>query len=314
MKRGVVAEAAIAGVRRARGAPVRGYWLKWVLFYLLVPVFLAVEQGASESGSFTFVAKRYYILYGLVATLPTWWAMDIMSRAAHWLLRPWRAPLWLSLVLGAILALNLQATWTPLRQSFFAPYLAEGSSFYSVFPWRYNDPDYLTEAVLAWFVGGGLWLAVNLFFIRILDFPRLGYRAEAQTGVSEEQGSPGAPGQTAAGPSGKSEAGVSPAADLLFDKLPEGLGREVIALKAEEHYTRVYTDRGEALVLMRFRDAVELLGGLGGVQVHRSYWVNPRHVADVAQEGRSSRALLTTGLSVPISRSYRLSAMQVLKA
>jgi DNA-binding LytR/AlgR family response regulator len=120
--------------------------------------------------------------------------------------------------------------------------------------------------------------------------------------VSGESDSNPAPGLAAA----------APAQHILWDQLPENLGRDIIALKAEEHYTRVYTGKGEALVLMRFRDAVALLEDLGGVQTHRSYWVNPAYVEKVVREGRSSFVQLRTGQEIPISRSYRVMALRAL--
>jgi hypothetical protein len=300
---GNVAEVAVQ--HRAQGQ-TRSRVLLGLAFYLLIPLLFAVEQGASESGSFAFTAKRYYFYYFLSATLPVWWAMDLMTRLVQWILRPWDPPLVAILFLGAVLALNLQATWTPLRHALFEPYLVEGSTFFQVFPWRYTDLDYLREAVLAWVVGGGIWVAVNLFFLKVLNYPRYGFgEGPADPGADAAQGAAPAAIQDAPAASG--------AADVLLDKLPERLGRNVVALKAEEHYTRVYTENGEELVLMRFGDAVELLESLNGVQTHRSYWVNPAYVRDVVRDGRSSYAELITGLSIPISRSYRLAATKALQ-
>lgn len=283
----------------------RWYILCWLAFYLLVPIVFALHLGASESGSATFVAKRYYLFYFLAATLPTWWAMDICTRILQLLLRPWGPPLIVILIGGSVLAMNLQAVWSPFRQSLFEPYLAEGSQFYQVFPWRFQDWDYLTEAVFAWIFGGTLWVSVNYFFLKVLKFPRYGYGVVAakEEGESEQDDSALVQNDY-----------PSHAADsVLLDQLPENLGRNVVALKAEEHYTRVYTEKGEALILIRFRDAVGLLEHLGGVQTHRSYWVNPKYVTRLTREGRSTSVKLTTGLSIPLSRSYRVVAQKALQ-
>ncbi len=285
-----------------QGVPFyRRYWVCWFAFYLLMPMLLAMHLGAGESGSATFVAKRYYFLYFLAACLPNWWAMEIATRLVHRILRPWGPPLVVVLVLGVILAMNVSGTWAPLRHSLFEPYLAEGSRFYSIFPWRYHEADYLMQAVVAWTSASVTWVAANYFFLKVLNFPRFGY------GVSES------PKDLDLEP--KSEPNAAPAIviaataqtqHILLDQLPEKLGRTIIALKAEEHYTRVFTDKGEALILMRFRDALALLDDLGGVQTHRSYWVNSDYVEEVLRNGRSSTVRLTTGLEIPVSRSYRV--------
>ena len=55
----------------------------------------------------------------------------------------------------------------------------------------------------------------------------------------------------------------------FLDRLPRALGRELIALQMEDHYVRAHTPRGSDLVLLPLRDAVEELGGLEGLRVHR---------------------------------------------
>jgi DNA-binding LytR/AlgR family response regulator len=91
----------------------------------------------------------------------------------------------------------------------------------------------------------------------------------------------------------------------LLDRLPERLrGGELRAIEAEDHYLRIHTDRGSALVLMRLGDALEELCGLEGAQTHRSWWV-ARDAVISATRGRG-RAMLTLkdGITVPVSRTY----------
>ena len=293
----------------------RSYILRWLAFYLIVPIVFALHLGASESGSATFVAKRYYFLYFLAATLPLWWVMDICTRILQSLLRPWGPPLIVILIGGSVLAMNLQAVWSPFRQSLFEPYLAEGSHFYKVFPWRYQDWDYLTEAVYAWIFGSILWVSVNYFFLKVLKFPRFGYGVDTakETGENEQADSALTESEQDNSALVESAYPSRAAENVLLNQLPEKLGRNVIALKAEEHYTRVYTEEGEALILIRFRDAVGLLEHLGGVQTHRSYWVNQKYVTRLKRKGRSISVELTTGLKIPLSRSYRVVAQKALQ-
>ncbi len=87
-------------------------------------------------------------------------------------------------------------------------------------------------------------------------------------------------------------------------RLPVGQRGKVLALASEQHYLRVYTERGEALILYRLKDAIRELGE-AGLQVHRSYWVAFGAVQAVAGNTTSPRLALVNGLEVPISRSYR---------
>jgi DNA-binding LytR/AlgR family response regulator len=95
----------------------------------------------------------------------------------------------------------------------------------------------------------------------------------------------------------------APTPNPLFDALPPELGSAIIALEMEDHYVRVHTMLGSALVLMRMRDAVALLGELEGMQVHRSWWVARGAVEDVLREGRNVRLKLARGVEAPVARA-----------
>lgn len=93
------------------------------------------------------------------------------------------------------------------------------------------------------------------------------------------------------------------AANPLLDQLPAEIGSAIIALEMEDHYVRVHTMLGSALVLMRMRDAVALLDDLEGMQVHRSWWVARGAVEDVLREGRNVRLSLARGIEAPVARA-----------
>lgn len=89
----------------------------------------------------------------------------------------------------------------------------------------------------------------------------------------------------------------------LLDQLPAELGSEIIALEMEDHYVRVHTALGSALVLMRLRDAMALVGGQEGMQVHRSWWVARAAVEDAVRDGRNIRLRLARGIEAPVARA-----------
>jgi hypothetical protein len=90
---------------------------------------------------------------------------------------------------------------------------------------------------------------------------------------------------------------------FLRDIDPE-IGRSVRWIEADDHYLRVHAASGSARVLMRFRDALEELAHLPGLQVHRSHWVRIEAVDEVRPDGRRHVAVLSCGTEVPVSRSY----------
>jgi len=55
----------------------------------------------------------------------------------------------------------------------------------------------------------------------------------------------------------------------------------------------------------RFGDALQELGGLEGLQVHRSWWVARAAIAAVERDGQRMSLTLSTGLVVPVSRAYQ---------
>lgn len=88
----------------------------------------------------------------------------------------------------------------------------------------------------------------------------------------------------------------------LAARLPARLGGDVIALRTEDHYVRVYTRIGDALVLMRMSDAIGELVGIPGIQVHRSWWIARDAIVAVERRGRTTRVHLSNGLTAPVAR------------
>jgi hypothetical protein len=85
----------------------------------------------------------------------------------------------------------------------------------------------------------------------------------------------------------------------------------VLAVNSEDHYVRLYTDRTDQLVAMRFADALSALALEDGLQVHRRWWVATQAVESISKEGEGLQLRLRNGLKVPVSRSF---AQQVRKA
>ncbi len=110
-------------------------------------------------------------------------------------------------------------------------------------------------------------------------------------------------GQAAMLPSPLARDGVPP--PEIRAKLPPRLARaRLLAVRAEDHYLRILTEAGEALVLMRFADALEALKGAAGMQIHRSWWV-AREAVDRAEFSRGRGELvLADGTRAPVSRAF----------
>lgn len=87
------------------------------------------------------------------------------------------------------------------------------------------------------------------------------------------------------------------------DRLPPGLGRTILCLQMEDHYVRVHTPRGSALILMSLSQAIAGLKSVEGSQTHRSWWVARAAIEGVVEDGRNLRLRLTGGIEAPVSRA-----------
>lgn len=105
------------------------------------------------------------------------------------------------------------------------------------------------------------------------------------------------------------EAPGDPALPRLAERLPPHLRAAPIALEMEDHYVRVHTVHGSALLLMRMRDAVLELDDMPGALVHRSWWVARDAVQGARREGRNVRLHLSGGIEAPVARA-QVSALE----
>ncbi|MCW1934181.1 LytTR family DNA-binding domain-containing protein [Pararhodobacter zhoushanensis] len=100
---------------------------------------------------------------------------------------------------------------------------------------------------------------------------------------------------------------------LLFEKLPESLGRDLISLRAQDHYVEVTTALGTTTVLLRLSDAERDLIPFNGMRVHRSWWVNLDHVCDLTRTvGGGMEVTTIDGQIIPVARGQRTAVRQAL--
>lgn len=90
----------------------------------------------------------------------------------------------------------------------------------------------------------------------------------------------------------------------LLNRLPRGIGSDIIALETEDHYLRIHTAGGSALVLMRMADAVAMLDPRLGAQVHRRWWVAEAAVSGLRTEGHKLLLSLGHETLVPVGRTF----------
>ncbi len=268
----------------------------WIAVYALaVPVVIGFVSGVNEGGSARMVSKEWYILRYIFRGILSWWVSISVMYVLVAVLKPWNPRFITLLLIVPVFTIVLNAPLSLIWQPLFAPYLAEGSQFYQLWPWRYTDPDYLTEGLLALLTNEVIWVSFNLALWRGLGFRLYGYAPPAAVPAPVDP------------PVGDETLSVSRGhAPAFFDRLPPEIGKDIVALEAQEHYTQVYTGEGTALILYRFGDAVKEMAPGQGLQVHRSFWVNTDAIYSVDRSGRSYELTLKNDLKVPVSRSYKV--------
>lgn len=265
-------------------------------FFFLVPVVVGLSLGAASIGFQQFASIGHHMVYMMVFALLSWICYGLGSKLTSLVLQPWQPPLLLVLVIGHVV--GGFGAWWPLRDLVnlgFEGYLAPGSSFGPFWPPPEGDiPRYLAISLqgMAW------WVFANWVDFRYRRVPRFGF-------VPAPLPARPAPVARDVAPE------PAPPVARLAARLPEELqGSEILALEAEEHYTKVHTSGGKTLLLLRFSDAIAEMEPQPGLQVHRSFWVSRAAVEEVYRLGRRTAIRLRDGTEIPVSRSYRLAVQQ----
>ena len=210
-----------------------------------------------------------------------WLVNDVITRPLSASLKQFGAPLLVTLLAGFVVAgpfaIILNLSFGDLfREMGFA---RNGLSMMS----QLTFGQYMASAVAPLI----LWLSINLAAFHWRGHLYSYDRNPQSTETPQAPAKTARPVMDAAGPA------------FLWKVKPSVRG-SIYAIKAELHYVRVYTDRGEDLIHFRFGDAVEALEKLGGVQIHRSWCVMPDFV--LTKAARS--VVMANNMSVPVGRSY----------
>lgn len=237
-----------------------------------------------------------------VTVLPVFWAVfHLATLGAAWIAQPLQPPFWLVLVVGGVLALPAIRVVYIGYGLLFAPHFSGGvAGLQPVFFEPSLDFAFMVLSQAASFVA--FWIGVNC----LIDF---------YVGPTRYRESSTAAESRTAQPAPLKGVELAPGARPAFlQKVPPHLGKEVLALKAEDHYLMVITTQGQGLIHYRLSDAVSELPANAGLRVHRSYWIARRAVARVESRRRVTRLHLSNGLSVPVSHVHKASVLEFWRA
>ncbi len=257
----------ISGVCFYFGVPI-------VVAYLMTHNFMMVAENAS-----TIAVYLYYLGWMVFS----WGATILMTNIMYFTLYKWEPKLLYILFLGQLTALIIFLWPARLYLYWGAELFPENQVLNSLEPLAFTYETFLriVQRNIPNFV---LWICLNLFYRIVLTIPRYQYGDIQET----------------------SKQSIPYGLPRFLHKLPEDIKGELLAMKAEDHYVRIYTENGNALIHCRFTDAIiDIEPYTEGIRVHRSYWVNPKSIVRLKSANKSKKLILKNDLTIPISRSYQ---------
>lgn len=257
-------------------------------FFLGVPVAIATYESIGDRYWIETLGVPMSVAFHMGHAIIPWWISAACTKGAMELLRRWKPNLLILTLCGALMADVIAMPYVHWVSTQFLADRGLSSS---------EGFQFLRETAQA----GVLWILITFAFDRFLGFRIYRYEGPTLTDVSFFETSPG----TNKDKEGDGLKRGLPAPRFLERVQPHAQAENVLLLKAEEHYIRIFLDDREELVLYRFSDAVaELDTGLG-CQVHRSYWVSFRSIERIETGDRKITLHLTLGLQVPVSARYQ---------
>jgi hypothetical protein len=273
---------------------------RWLLLYLGVPAVIGLQAGLNNWQVLQLAGYEQTLVFYAGHSFVPWWISGIATYGMFRVLRPWQLPPVVLLMLGGLLACALAVPYANWITATLAVGWLPGDTDGSVSARHIMSEVGLWPLVLRAVV---TWTLANLLFDRWLGLPR--YRYVAPAGAAPV--APPTPAGPAAGNAAEpAMADLRPLPQRLLQRLPADVAADaVIAVKAEQHYVKVYTADRSFMTLYRFSDAVAEMDPLAGSQVHRSWWVRMDAVRRVRRDGRKYSLELANNLVVPISSANR---------
>jgi hypothetical protein len=291
-----------APVRRPPGA------LDWLLFFIGVPIGLAVMfslVGTRLTVGMSYLDSFVYMLWHMFTA---WWTVNAVTAMVKFSFRSWRPPVLTVCLLGVL--------FTMVPATFFFQVL--GDYYAGLYPaYAANridgiDPSW-TFAYLWVFLRGSLPVLPTFLigvygyrYVTGVDWYGYAQREVPVARVPDDESPESA--------SDSSTQATLPATAQLIAGARLPPDARLIAIKAEQHYIKIWSDQGTDLVRYRFRDIAETLANCEGAQVHRSWWVSLDQVQSYRQAGRKLELIIEPDLTVPVSLSYKNAVLARLNA
>lgn len=289
------------GAGTARSAVESGFWRISpfsLLLYVAFPLFagfISAMQGSGRTSDWPLGFRiAYYIPLALLVMASCGLSCALLSR----LFRALKLPLWLLLIVGVLVAGEVIKLYVRSIVPVFDKLLPDTA---------------VGGRVVEFTIAGNLeasiptiatWVGLNLLAWYIFRIDRFGYGPPSK-------GRAGSALATAETENPTSAVASTPS------RVPNFLRKaniasldQVQAVEAQQHYIKIHTATGTKIILYRFTDAISEVDDGDGVRVHRSWWVHRNSVVATEEDQNRLILRLSSGLRVPVSRTYQLHAME----
>lgn len=270
-------------------------------FCFVLPAIIGFFAAVSQSGSQPMQGVSGHLAYWLISAILSWQLFILGTKATAYFLLSRRAPLIMVLIIGWTIGSILWVQVNPIRDVLVSGFVQEGQALQEVS--RLSD---LSVSLANWSLSLTIWIAANYLYYYLLGVPRFGYKPDAKRITQIRNwllfNSSG---------SGDAFASDDKNTPRLVDRLNHKTNH-ILALAAEDHYTRVISQTQEDLIYIKFSDAITEMNGQEGLQVHRSYWLSVDAINSYWEKGHRAFVKLSNDQIVPVSRSFRQSVKQVL--
>ncbi len=144
-----------------------------------------------------------------------------------------------------------------------------------------------------------------LFLVEFLLWPVLVRNRAAPAPVTEQETLAPPPVSDHAASPKALDLPAPPPGQALLRRLPAELREaRLVSISMQDHYAQIVTTRGETLLLIRLRDALELIGDTAGLQIHRSHWVAADQMRSLVRDGRRYEVTLRDGRQLPVGGTF----------
>ena len=271
------------------------------IYFLAIPLAAALQSSWFRLSQFESGDKALVFGWWAGLFLMFWWLTILSTQAIRYGLKFLNPPVWILWAAGPVIAAFV-------FHDFFASYFAYGHTILpeggvrTVLPDSPFSLEYLKDYVIYAPPGIAFFVGSNALFDKVLGIPMF---RDART----KTGSVSTPSNlTAFNRADRPQSSASSNTKLLrpsfMESLPLDKQGDLICIQAQEHFIKVYTDKGPSLVSWPFKKALAELSQYDGIQSHRSYWIAKDAFLGVEKNGHGYVANLKNGSSVPVSRTY----------